>query len=47
MSVSFPFSALGKASILNEPHGFVKVVSDRPIQVRSWGCTWWGPVSPN
>jgi dihydrolipoyl dehydrogenase len=24
----FPFSALGKASILNEPHGFVKVVSD-------------------
>ena len=25
----FPFSALGKASILNEPHGFVKVVSDR------------------
>jgi dihydrolipoamide dehydrogenase len=23
----FPFSALGKASILNEPHGFVKVVS--------------------
>ncbi len=24
----FPFSALGKASILNEPHGFIKVVSD-------------------
>jgi len=24
----FPFSALGKASILNEPHGFVKVVSE-------------------
>ncbi len=24
----FPFAALGKASILNEPHGFVKVVSD-------------------
>ncbi len=24
----FPFSALGKASILNEPHGFVKVISD-------------------
>lgn len=24
----FPFSALGKASILNEPHGFAKVVSD-------------------
>lgn len=23
----FPFSALGKASILNEPHGFVKVIS--------------------
>ena len=23
----FPFSALGKASILNEPHGFVKVVT--------------------
>ena len=23
-----PFSALGKASILNEPHGFIKVVSD-------------------
>lgn len=25
----FPFSALGKASILNEPHGFVKVVSEQ------------------
>ena len=25
----FPFAALGKASILNEPHGFVKVVSDQ------------------
>jgi dihydrolipoamide dehydrogenase len=24
----FPFAALGKASILNEPHGFVKVVGD-------------------
>jgi len=24
----FPFAALGKASILNEPHGFVKVVAD-------------------
>ncbi len=24
----FPFSALGKASILNEPHGFTKVVAD-------------------
>jgi len=24
----FPFSALGKASILNEPHGFVKIVFD-------------------
>lgn len=24
----FPFSALGKAAILSEPHGFVKVVSD-------------------
>jgi len=24
----FPFSALGKASILNEPHGFIKVISD-------------------
>lgn len=24
----FPFSALGKASILNEPHGFVKVIAD-------------------
>ena len=23
----FPFSALGKASILNEPHGFVKVIT--------------------
>ena len=23
-----PFAALGKASILNEPHGFVKVVTD-------------------
>ena len=25
----FPFSALGKASILNEPRGFIKVVSDQ------------------
>ncbi len=25
----FPFAALGKASILNEPHGFVKVVADK------------------
>ena len=24
----FPFAALGKASILGEPHGFVKVVAD-------------------
>jgi dihydrolipoamide dehydrogenase len=24
----FPFAALGKASILNETHGFVKVVAD-------------------
>jgi len=24
----FPFSALGKASILNEPHGFIKVISN-------------------
>jgi dihydrolipoamide dehydrogenase len=24
----FPFSALGKASIVNEPHGFIKVISD-------------------
>ena len=24
----FPFSALGKASILNEPHGFIKVIAD-------------------
>ena len=24
----FPFAALGKASILNEPHGFVKIVAD-------------------
>ena len=25
----FPFAALGKASILNQPHGFVKIISDR------------------
>jgi dihydrolipoamide dehydrogenase len=24
----FPFAALGKAAVLNEPHGFVKVVAD-------------------
>lgn len=37
----FPFSALGKASILNEPHGFVKVVADadsgRPLGVHMVG----------
>jgi len=37
----FPFAALGKASILNEPHGFVKVVidteSDRVLGVQMVG----------
>jgi dihydrolipoamide dehydrogenase len=37
----FPFAALGKAAVLNEPHGFVKVVADaesgRPLGVHMIG----------
>lgn len=38
----FPFSAVGKASILNEPHGFVKIVSD-PDTGRVLGVHMVGP----